>query len=206
MAQMQAHEVRQESLLAEFVTAKHEGQSLKSELFEMKEDQVCRERASQGPTGQVTLIFTDIQGSTRLWEKLKDTMSEVLEIHHGIMRSVIAKYDGFEVKTEGDAFMVAFGDPISAIKWTVEVQRQLFAANWPKAVYSDPDGAIEDNYWKGVRVRMGGDCGRPDCQQDPVTGRTDYYGPMVNMSARVCGTARGVSPVFSAEHGTHLSF
>ena len=63
----------------------------------------------QAPTGEITIAFTDIEGSTRLWDALGDSFHAVLELHNKILRSAIENNKGHEVKTEGDAFMVAFG-------------------------------------------------------------------------------------------------
>ena len=62
---------------------------------------------SNAPTGIVTLVFTDIEGSTVLWEHLGKAFKPVLDLHNQIFREAIAEFGGYEVKTEGDAFMVA---------------------------------------------------------------------------------------------------
>lgn len=58
------------------------------------------------PKDDVTLVFTDVQSSTLQWEERPDAMAEALSIHNQLMRKLITKYQGYEVKTEGDAFMV----------------------------------------------------------------------------------------------------
>ena len=60
----------------------------------------------QAPTGTVTLVFTDIEGSTALWEHFGPDFQPMLDLHDAVLRSAIAAHDGYEVKTEGDAFMV----------------------------------------------------------------------------------------------------
>ena len=62
--------------------------------------------ATPPPKGEVTLVFTDVQSSTDQWEKRPDAMAESLRLHNEIMREIIGEYRGYEVKTEGDAFMV----------------------------------------------------------------------------------------------------
>src|SRR3712207_8029316 len=62
------------------------------------------------PTGVVTFLFTDIEGSTRLLRRLGDRYADVLARHHALMRACIDDHDGHEVDTEGDAFFVAFAD------------------------------------------------------------------------------------------------
>ena len=61
---------------------------------------------NQMPTGTVTLMFTDIEGHTKMWEQMGDDFMPILEAHNAILRSAAAKCNGYEVKTEGDAFML----------------------------------------------------------------------------------------------------
>ncbi|MEN9784962.1 MAG: hypothetical protein RLZZ299_226 [Pseudomonadota bacterium] len=145
----------------------------------------------QAPTGWVTLVFTDIQGSTALWERLGDAFQPVLDVHDATMRAVIAENGGYEVKTEGDAFMIAFTDVASAVRCCLAAQDALHAADWPPQVLGDP-------VFRGVRVRMGIHCGDPLCRPDPVTGRMDYYGRMVNRAARVGAAGHGGQIVLSS--------
>ena len=77
------------------------------------------------PEGDVTLVFTDIQGSTVQWESDPDTMAHNLGLHNACMRELLRKHDGYEVKTEGDAFMCAFSDPMQAVRFCMDGQLQL---------------------------------------------------------------------------------
>ncbi len=135
------------------------------------------------PTGQVTLIFTDLQGSTELWEKLQSRFAEALAAHNSVMRSLIAKHAGYEVKTEGDAFMIAFGSPNLAVRFALECQEKMATA-MPDAIRRDTGGAE-------LLVRMGIHTGEPICEIDPTNGRMDYFGPMVNRSARISAAGHG---------------
>ena len=67
------------------------------------------------PTGTVTFLFSDLVGSTRLWAKDPDAMSESLRIHDQIFTETIAKYDGFVFATAGDSFAAAFQKSSSAV-------------------------------------------------------------------------------------------
>jgi len=133
---------------------------------------------STGPSGTVTLVFTDIQDSSRLWERHGRLFEPVLALHNKLMRDQIAAHGGYEVKTEGDAFMVAFGESADALRFCVGAQQALEAAGWPDGI-----GA--------VLVRMGVHSGEPIVSADPRTGRTDYFGPMVNRAARVAAAGHG---------------
>ena len=148
------------------------------------------------PTGQVTLVFTDVQGSTVLWDQVPDGMREALALHDAIMRETLAAADGYEVKTEGDAFMVAFASASAAVGWCLRVQERLMAADWPAEILCQDEARevlAEDGtpVLRGLRVRMGAHAGTPICQPDPNTGRMDYFGGMVNRAARVGGAGHG---------------
>lgn len=112
-----------------------------------------------------------------------------LQLHDRLLREHIFKRGGYEVKTEGDAFMVAFTDPLDAVAWCLTTQEALMVADWPKELQKRPESAevhaIEGNVLlRGLRVRMGAHLGRPDCRPDPTTGRMDYFGPVVNRASR----------------------
>ena len=86
------------------------------------------------PTGTVTFMFTDIQGSTRLLEKLgSDRYRRVQNDHDAILRGAIAEGGGVVVRTEGDSFFVAFPTPSGAVRAAVAAQRGLAAHPWPEA-------------------------------------------------------------------------
>lgn len=154
------------------------------------------------PTGHVTLVFTDIRNSTHLWE-VNAGMQTAMRLHNTLLRRQLRFMGGYEVKTEGDAFMCSFPTALSALLWCLTVQTQLLHEAWPleilecedgKPIY-DADGVL---IARGLSVRMGMHCGQPVCEIDPVTQRMDYFGPMVNRSARICGNAAGGQLMCSA--------
>eukprot|EP00669_Euglena_mutabilis_P009146 TRINITY_DN4087_c0_g1_i1.p1 TRINITY_DN4087_c0_g1~~TRINITY_DN4087_c0_g1_i1.p1 ORF type:complete len:446 (-),score=66.87 TRINITY_DN4087_c0_g1_i1:153-1490(-) len=156
-----------------------------------------------GPTGRVTLLFTDIQSSTSLWEANEECMSECIILHDYILRSNLKDHHGFEVKTEGDAFMCAFPSCVDATKYCIAVQRSLVDAKWPKEIYNNYAARVQDDgqghiVWKGLRVRMGLHSGQPSSKENPVTTRTDYFGKDVNYAARVSAAGCGGQILISA--------
>lgn len=167
-----------------------------SEAESDSDDSASPRRLIAPPVDDVTLVFTDIQGSTSLWENHTTTMKASLRQHNAILRQLIDSYKGYEVKTEGDAFMIAFGDVVTALRFAFAVQRGLLKEHWPPDLEKHPDAKtlLDQNgnvLFAGVRVRIGINCGTPDCEPDPVTGRMDYFGPMVNLAARVESHAQG---------------
>ena len=163
------------------------------------------------PVGTVTLVFTDIQSSTLLWEKDAKLMLNAIQLHNKIMRETIERHAGYEVKTEGDAFMVSFHREIDAVHFCLDAQKQLVTAPWQQGLLQlDPLTAVhkaslksegvgpDRHLWRGLRMRMGVHTGCPTCLPDPVSGRMDYWGPMVNKSARISSVATGGQIVCSA--------
>ena len=123
------------------------------------------------PTGTVTFLFTDIEGSTRLLEALGNAYSAVLERHHALLREAIASGGGTEVSTEGDAFFAVFPSAPRALAAAVEAQRALAAVTWPVDAQ--------------VRVRMGLHTG------EGTLGGDNYLGLAVHRAARVAAAAHG---------------
>ena len=83
------------------------------------------------PAGTVTLLFSDIEGSTRLLEGLGERYADVLDEHRRIVRGAIAEHGGHEVRTEGDGFFVAFTRASDAVRAAVAAQRGLGVRAWP---------------------------------------------------------------------------
>src|SRR5690348_7094343 len=99
----------------------------------------------EAPTGDVTLVFTDVQGSTHLWEHHTAAMEQALELHNALFRRLIAEHGGYEVKTEGDAFMIAFSTPANALACASAVQTALIDAAWPETLLAQPDACVESD-------------------------------------------------------------
>ncbi len=147
------------------------------------------------PIGQVALVFTDIKNSTSLWET-NNGMQTAMRLHNYLLRRQLRTIGGYEVKTEGDAFMVSFPSVSAALLWCFTVQQQLLHEDWPREILESEDGKeVYDSsgelIHRGLSVRMGIHWGRPVCEADPITRRMDYFGPMVNRAARISGAADG---------------
>ena len=157
---------------------------------------LARLEEPEAPIGDVAIVFTDIKNSTALWEILPVPMRSAIMIHNELMRRQLRIIGGYEVKTEGDAFMVSFPTVTSALLWSFSCQSHLLELSWPGEILDtvhcqekyDADGNV---IYRGLSVRMGIHWGRPVCEQDPITRRMDYFGPMVNKAARVSAVADG---------------
>jgi class 3 adenylate cyclase len=164
--------------------------------------------AQPAPEGQVSFVFTDVQSSTSLWEKHPDAMDAALALHDRLLRELLLLYRGYEVKTEGDAFMVTFFTPVEAALWCLHTQLALCDAQWSDELCAHPAARREEKsdpegkpitVFNGIRIRMGVHVGYPNARRNPITGRMDYFGPVVNRSARVSDTAHGGQVVGTQE-------
>ncbi len=117
------------------------------------------------PTGTVTFLFTDIEGSTRLLQELGDGYAEVLAEHHRVLREVWSRHHGVEVDTAGDAFFVAFARASDAVAAARDAQRRLAAGS--------------------LRIRIGLHTGEPAVAVD------SYVGLDVHRAARIAGAGHG---------------
>jgi class 3 adenylate cyclase len=123
------------------------------------------------PDGTVTVLFTDIEGSTQLTEALGDAeWIRVLRAHNAIVRDQVAAHSGIEVKSQGDGFMLAFASAEDALGCAIGIQRKL--------VETPSDG-------HRLRVRIGLHTGEPIREED------DFYGRSVILAARIAAEARG---------------
>jgi predicted ATPase/class 3 adenylate cyclase len=138
------------------------------------------------PTGTVTFLFTDIEGSTKLLQRLGDRYEELIQQHARILRDAIAAGGGVERSTEGDSFFVAFPTAQGAIKAAVQAQRDLAAAEWQ-------NGA-------SVRVRMGLHTGQG------VRGGDDYIGIDVHRAARIAAAGHGGQVLLSETTRSLIEF
>jgi predicted ATPase/class 3 adenylate cyclase len=131
----------------------------------------------QPPTGDLTFLFTDIEGSSKLWEKHPQAMARALAQHDALMRAIFEGHRGYVFKTMGDAFCVAFGNPLEAAAAALAAQRQLGAVTWGE---TGP-----------LRVRMALHSGEAE-ERDG-----DYFGRTLNRVARLLAAGHGGQTLFS---------
>ncbi|MDP9347031.1 MAG: ABC transporter substrate-binding protein [Actinomycetota bacterium] len=130
------------------------------------------------PTGTVTFLFTDIEGSTAHVKRLGERYGELLDEHQRLLREAFAAHGGREIDTQGDSFMVAFARAKQAVAAAVEAQRALAGNEWP-------DGSA-------VLVRMGLHSG------EPTVGTDRYHGLGVHRAARIAAAGHGGQVLLSS--------
>jgi predicted ATPase/class 3 adenylate cyclase/Tfp pilus assembly protein PilF len=131
------------------------------------------------PTGTVTFLFTDIEGSTRLWERDRAAMWRAIERHNAILGEAIRAHGGHHFKTVGDAFQAAFAEPMRAIAAAAAAQRALAAEPWPE---TGP-----------LRVRMALHLAAAEPSPDG-----DYHAPGLNRLARLLAAGYGGQVLLSS--------
>ncbi|KAJ9468054.1 Adenylate cyclase [Diplonema papillatum] len=136
-------------------------------------------------TPHAAIVFTDIQSSTLSWSLRPDAMKKALQVHNSILRAALREYHGYEVKTIGDAFMVAFPSLHNAVDFGLAVQKLLYDATWPAALLELPHCEYIEEAWKGLRIRVGVSVGDVTVEKNEVSDRLDYFGPTVNKAARL---------------------
>src|SRR5918994_1232924 len=126
---------------------------------------------SELPTGTVTFLFTDVEGSTKLWERYPQAMRATMARHDEVLREVMESGGGYVFKTVGDAFCVAFSSAPHALEAAVDAQRALLSEEREKT--------------SPLRVRMALHTGAADEREG------DYFGPPVNRVARLLSAGHG---------------
>jgi class 3 adenylate cyclase len=140
--------------------------------------------------GTVTILFTDIEGSTALAQRLGDkAYHALLAEHNRILREQVARHGGQEVKSMGDGFMVAFASAARALSCAVGIQKAFAAYNARLSGHPEPvEGSAEpgrEPVEAPIRVRIGLNTG------ESIEEAGDYFGTAVTLAARIAARAQG---------------
>ena len=138
------------------------------------------------PSGTIAFLFTDVEGSTRLWDEHDDDMDRALEAHDQILHDAIAAEAGYVFSTQGDAFAAAFDSAAAAARAAASIQRALESHEWPPSAE--------------IKVRIGLHVGEAH-ERDG-----DYFGPTLNRAARIMSAAHGGQTVCSATFAALAGF
>ncbi|AGD92983.1 putative serine/threonine-protein kinase/receptor [Megavirus lba] len=154
------------------------------------------------PTGNVTIVFTDITSAVQLWEHSAFAMKDAVNIHNEIIRDLIEKYKGYESiisrerNTGEGSFCVIFSDTKNAIEFAINIQTNMLRADWPEKLLEHPSACEELDHndaiiYRGPRVRIGINSGPVKVVQDNVVNRYYYTGPSINIVKEITLTTHG---------------
>src|SRR5579871_185076 len=129
------------------------------------------------PAGTLTFLFTDIEGSTRLWEDFPEAMRSALARHDAILKQAIEQHNGFWVKSTGDGLLTAFKTVPEALWAALDAQRYLKSQAWEEPLI--------------LRVRMALHVGAVQERDN------DYFGPALNRVARLLAIGHGEQVLLS---------
>ncbi len=137
--------------------------------------------------GQVTLMFSDLKGSTALYERIGDAAAyHLVRDHFAFLAEQVREHQGAIVKTIGDAVMAAFADPADAVKAALAIQHEVAAFN---------DARRDEMGEAGIVIKLG--LHKGPCIAVTLNERLDYFGGAVNMAARLQGRSNGGDIVLS---------
>ena len=152
---------------------------------------------------KLTIVFTYIDGSTELQGFCAEEFQKAVELQNSLVRSTLPMYNGYECREIGGNFLLAFHNPEGALGWCCEVQAKLLRKEWPSALLRHPKACrmrLGDQYlFTGLRVAMGvcaGQC--TDVRPCRRTARAEYFGHILNLTARIANSAHGGQVVCEA--------
>ena len=143
------------------------------------------------PTGTITLLFTDIEGSTRLWEIYPGAMPTAIDRHDAIVRGAIEGAGGVVFRTVGDAFFAAFAEGARALAAALQAQRALHTEAWESIGL--PCARVRAGRVAPLRVRMALHTSQVDLRDG------EYFGPPLNRVARLLSAAHGGQTLLCGE-------
>eukprot|EP00760_Papus_ankaliazontas_P024469 PhM_4_TR2330/c0_g1_i1/m.50027 len=184
-------------------------------IFVFRRYRSVRHAPTSVPCG---ILFTDVASSTKLWSECPVAMADAMDVHHRAIRAVISRHKAYEVKTLGDAFMIATCTADELLAVACDIQLELQNAVWPSEIcdFNKKDDTEENRHGtsssccEGLRVRVGMHFGRPDIFWDDNAKGFDYFGAEVAIAAKVEAMAYGgqilcTSAVVASNSGDNAS-
>src|SRR5262249_31942924 len=146
--------------------------------------------------GRIALLQFDVAYSGRLWSADATDMAAAVELYKDLVKTLLLDYEGFEVRADGEAMMLTFESAGRAPLFAPDLALRMIEVAWPKSMlrYKESSrvtmtlkGSREAAkvIYSGLRLKMGLVYATPICRPDPVTGRMDYFGPVVEQAARL---------------------
>ncbi|KAK9861804.1 hypothetical protein WJX84_009388 [Apatococcus fuscideae] len=172
------------------------------------------QRQFTGIGKDITIVLTDIAGSTALWEWNPGLMNAAINVHDVVLRKTMSKHYGHEVSTEGDSFTCAYHDPADALSFVVELQLAVLNADWPPGLSEhplsadvvsnapdvsgqDPSGQAKHTF-RGLRVRAAVHSGIPTAlEKHATTSQLSYQGTFLELTEAISSLPVGGQTLLS---------
>eukprot|EP01012_Entosiphon_sulcatum_P063888 TRINITY_DN9210_c0_g1_i1.p1 TRINITY_DN9210_c0_g1~~TRINITY_DN9210_c0_g1_i1.p1 ORF type:complete len:1434 (-),score=192.89 TRINITY_DN9210_c0_g1_i1:1027-5328(-) len=156
------------------------------------------------PEGEVAVVCCDFPHVAQLWREdpLRDCMREAMKLTNQRLRAAMRLFGGYEAATDGDEFLIAFPSAREACRWCLHIQEKLLYLHWPDEMLNQSNTGIvaEANgniLFRGLRCRMAVHTGIVRTERDAGTGRTAYYGSMIDRARQISAFSRAGEIVVS---------
>eukprot|EP00002_Diphylleia_rotans_P007215 TRINITY_DN1670_c0_g2_i3.p1 TRINITY_DN1670_c0_g2~~TRINITY_DN1670_c0_g2_i3.p1 ORF type:complete len:993 (+),score=206.90 TRINITY_DN1670_c0_g2_i3:100-3078(+) len=142
------------------------------------------------PTGLVTISYTEVIDTESHWDVHPQAMQEAAKMYQSFLQSLLRVHNGYEIRSEHEAVLVAFHDPSDALRWALDLQIGLLDLNWPQTLLLHPSAAevLDSNtniIFRGLRVRTGIHMSEPECHVDASSGRMSYRGSLPHLATHI---------------------
>ena len=202
-----AQEIQQEQI-AQLIVQHIENWSLRRKMIKLERERklLGSEHKLSPPSQNATLLYTDVEGSTALWEADPIAMQVALTLHNTIVRQCCADHYGYEISSDGDGFGIAFHDPIDATAFSLQLQEKLYSAPWDPSIVELTGGEDPQRLFRGLRVRIALHAGSVDSHKNETTGRMEYRGSTVHIAKSIESMAHGGQILASADVWNVVSY
>jgi len=137
------------------------------------------------PAGHMSVVITDVQDSTALWEWNPEIMRDSIAVHEVCLRDNIIRFKGYEIMDEGDSLSIVFHDGLAGLNYCLSTQQDLMLLQWAEELYEHKSGSKQGKLYCGLRVRMAVHVGNGVKELNHSTNRLTYEGPVVNETAQL---------------------
>jgi class 3 adenylate cyclase len=182
--------------VAQMVVQSIDNWKLRRNISQLEETRLSLQKTSNDhkskpPRGKAVIVVTSIEESMALFEAKPLAMKHALATHNDIIRKLRAQHFGYEVSADGDGFFVAFHDAVDAFSFALNLQQNLYNADWSEEILSCPEAHDDGNAFRGLRVKVAVHMGDVSTEQNSTTSRMEYTGDTVGITKSILSMAYG---------------
>lgn len=155
------------------------------------------------PSGRATFVLTEIMGAENMWDSLPKEMLTAVSLHNNLVHTTVEHFNGYEVEFTGTGFILVFENLKDAMNWCISTQNTLMNLPWPKKLLENSMASVEisssgKRIWGGLRVKMAIHSGVANSSVDILTGRTKYFGPVVDRVGKIMNSVSTKGSIFAS--------